>query len=501
VGEVPTFEVRESLAVLYRARKLMALFVVSALTTSLVLTYVYSERYRATTSIVYRPNTDFRFEGFAAQQRTMGFPVPITQPFEALGLTVRQVGLSERVLRPVVVALNLDKPEPITSTGLTRLYQETKKEVKKASRKVWEVLKHGRTIEGNPVTEAVEELAKNTTIDTRQKNYAATLTVVDKDPVRAAEIVDRIGAELIKFLQEQSVGAAREQGSELDVRLVQKKAEIDNARAAIQSLKTSNKFIELAEETSLHLRTAEQIEQRLLANQAELSAARAKLKALSSQVQALEPMVKGSETVADDPVYSHLRELKAGYEVELRGLSERLPPEHPDVRSVQAKIRTTEELLTASRPTRVAQMSSELSKVYQSIQTDEAQVKAQIAGLESAQSSMLTSLEKARARIAGPGVESKHHDLQLQLALLESDYKKLTTLREEIRAAELTTKAEVYALHPATPQDAPFRPIKIYNVALSGLLALIIGLLVTYLLDYGRWLMGNEKAGDEHGYA
>jgi uncharacterized protein involved in exopolysaccharide biosynthesis len=501
MSDVQPFNLRETLAVISRSGRLLGLFILSAMVTSLVLTYVFTERYKATTTIMYRPNTDVRFEGFNLSQRTLGFPVPITQPFEALGLTIRQVGTSERILRPVVEALELDKPDMTPRTGLAKYYHETKKALRTFGRKVWEVLKHGRTIDADPTTEAVEELARDTTIDTRQKNYAAILAVVDKDPARAALIVDRIGAELIKFLQEQSVGSAREQGRELDSLLVEKKAEIDNARAAIQSLKTSNKFVELAEETSLHLKTAEEIEQKLLGNHAELSAARAKAKAIASQLQALEPMVKASETVADDPVFNHLREMKSSFEVELQGLTARLPADHPDVRSAQAKIRTTEELLATAKPTRISQVSAELSKVYQTIQSDEAQVKAQIAGLEAAQSSMTASLEKARARITGPEVESKHHDLQLQLGLLESDYKKLATLREEIRAAELTSKAEVYALHPATPPDAPFRPIKIYHVVLSGMLALIVGVVFLYVLDYVAWQMGASKKSQEHGYA
>jgi uncharacterized protein involved in exopolysaccharide biosynthesis len=177
-----------------------------------------------------------------------------------------------------------------------------------------------------------------------------------------------------------------------------------------------------------------------------------------------------------------------------------LPKDHPDVRGAQAKVRTTKDLLAAVKPARLTQVAWELSQVYQTVQGEEVKVRAEIAGLEAAQASMTASLDQARARVPKPAVEARHNDLCLQLAVLESDYRKLATLREEVRAAELTSKAEVHLLHPATPPDKPARPIKIYHVLVSGLLALILGVAVIYLVDYGRSLLApdNHPQGDTH---
>jgi uncharacterized protein involved in exopolysaccharide biosynthesis len=488
----PAREMPEALAVLVRARRLLILFVVSAMLSALALTYIYSERYCATTTILYRPNSDIRFEGLGPQQRTLGFPIPLTVPFEALGLTIKQVGTSERILRPVVVDLGLDQPDTTHREGLAKYYHETREAVKKLSKNAWEILKYGRTIEANPTTTAILELAANTTIDTKQKNYAAVLTVADKDPARAAKIVDRIGAELVKFVQEQSVGAAREQGAKLDTQLTRTKEEIERTRQAIQSLKTAQGFIALDEETALHLRTAEQFEQKLLATNAELTAALAKLKALSSQREGLAPLIKASETYADDPVYTHLRQLKSSSEVELQGLIARSPKDHPEVRSTQAKIQAADELLAGAKATRLTQESTEVSKVYQTLHAEELKAKADVAALKEAQAALSQGLQKARDRITKPSVEAEYNDLQLRLTVLESDYKKLATVREEVRASELTSRPEVRTLHPATPPDQPFRPIKVFHVLLSGFLALILGIGFAYLFDYLRLLLGAQ---------
>lgn len=193
----------------------------------------------------------------------MGFPIPVTQPFEALGLTIKQLATSERILRPVVRDLGLDQKEQSNATGLVRLYRQTKDFLKEKASQTIQILKFGRVIEGNPTSEAIEQLAENTTIDTKQKNYAAILVVVDKDPARAARIVDRIASELIKFMERESIGSARQQGEELDRRLAEKKAEIDRLRTTLREIKTRDGMINLAEETTLRLQTAEAAEREL----------------------------------------------------------------------------------------------------------------------------------------------------------------------------------------------------------------------------------------------
>ena len=82
----------------------------------------------------------------------------------------------------------------------------------------------------------------------------------------------------------------------------------------------------------------------------------------------------------------------------------------------------------------------------------------------------------------------------MQLSVLESDYKKLSTLREEVRAGELTNKAEVQVLHLATLPDRPFRPIKIDHVLASGMLALVFGVGFVYVFDFGARCSGSTTS-------
>ena len=83
--------------------------------------------------------------------------------------------------------MGLDKKEQSSRTGLVKFYHDTKELLKKIGSQAWQILQYGRVIRGDPTTEAMEQLATNTMVDTRQKNYAATVTVADKDRVLRCE--------------------------------------------------------------------------------------------------------------------------------------------------------------------------------------------------------------------------------------------------------------------------------------------------------------------------
>jgi uncharacterized protein involved in exopolysaccharide biosynthesis len=241
--------------------------------------------------------------------------------------------------------------------------------------------------------------------------------------VSSAAIVDRIAAELTTYMREESVRTAQERGAEIDRRLRDKKAEIDQRRTQVEALKTRHNFMDLNEEAKIRFHNAQQLDMDLTSNASQLSAARARLNTVTAQRQP-------ERNNGVSPTFNHLRQLEM------------------------------------------------------SLESDELKARTEVAGLEAARPPLASSLEATRSQIPRPAVEAELNDLNLQLAVLESDYKKLATLREEVRATELLSKAEVYPLHQATPPDEPNRPVKVYHVLLSGLLALCLGICLVYLCDF-----------------
>jgi len=479
------FNPRQKLAVLRRYRSLLILFCLSAMLFSLILTYIYQERYRATTTIIYRPTQSVRFQ--ASEFQSMGFPMPLL-PFEAIGYTIGQVGKSESVMREVVQRLHLDRVPANDRTGFSYCYHETKRLLKGFIRNTKSVLKHGRIIERNPTSAAIEELARNTELEVTSQDYTAKINVIDKDPQRAAKIVDVLGDVLVRVLREESIKDARAKRQEAEGVLAAKKAELDDIRTGVEKLKLAHQFVSLKEEISLNLRSVDQFERDLRKNEEKLSACRAKLQMFKAQRELLKPMIESSKTETDDPLYMYLRNIESDREVKRKGLLERYFEDHPDVLTLDAEIKAVEKTLNEIEEKRISSQITSLNEVHRKILADELEVEAQIEGLEAAVAALKDVLADQKTRFGDPGVESQMNELILDLEVRESAYKQLATVCEEARIAELQSLSEIRVLHKATPQDMPIRPIKVYHVVLSGILALILGVGVAYFVDYWRSL-------------
>jgi len=95
-------------------RHLILTFCLSASLTSLVLTYVFSEKYEAYTTILYRPQEAVSFR--PKVQEALGFPPPLV-PLETIGNTVEQVAKSDASLAEIVRTLRLRSAPKRTSPG------------------------------------------------------------------------------------------------------------------------------------------------------------------------------------------------------------------------------------------------------------------------------------------------------------------------------------------------------------------------------------------------
>lgn len=479
---------RDIVGLVARQRSLLILFTLSAMVTSLVLTFVFSERFRAATIVMYRPTDAVKVQPDVAipDKTALGFPVPTTT-FDAVGDTIERIGKSERVLRRVVVDLGLDQPEQNTKTGIAWLYTETKSTVRNWMKNAWQVMKYGRVIHENPTTDAIIGLMKYVTIETRE-NYTSTITMTDKYPDRAAQIVDKIAVVLVEEVKELSVFAAKEQAEKLAERLAVKGDEIREAQARIEKLKAEGGFNAIDDDMRLRIETAERFEMKLLQNEIALSDAQAALAALKDQREKLEPTVPSSQTVEDDPLYGNLQILQARYEVESEGLGSRLGPNHHKVAEMKDRIAGIDGRMANLGATRVASAVSGANPTYESVRLQEIAAQTRVDGLEAENESLRKATAHTQDRIIKPGVVSELDSLQLKLETLQDDYTHIAAALEEARTAELTNVPEVRVLFPATPIHEPVRPIRIYHVALSGLLAISLGIAAVFLTDFGKTL-------------
>ena len=172
------------------------------------------------------------------------------------------------------------------------------------------------------------------------------------------------------------------------------------------------------------------------------------------------------------------------YQVEWTGLLHRRGPNHIDVISLSKKIDNLEDQLASLETTRVTNQITSMNPAYETVLLEEIKARSAVQGLTAAGESLQASIRHLQERVVAPHVVSEMESLDLQLQTLEDDYLHLAAALEEAKTAELAGVPEVRVLFPATPIRKPIKPIKIYHVALSGLLAASFGLAAVLTVDF-----------------
>ena len=464
-------------------RHLILTFCLSASLTSLVLTYVFSEKYEAYTTILYRPQEAVSFR--PKVQEALGFPPPLV-PLETIGNTVEQVAKSDASLAEIVRTLRLDQKRPkADESWFKRAFGSVKDGVKETAGELWQILKHGRVIPKDPFAGAMADLSKNLKVERGMKTYTFRLEVVNGSPELAAQIVDTAAEVLAETLREENTRVARQERERIGERLRQSEGEIQSIREELESFKGTEQVASLGEEVSLRLTSISTFEDELARVVNELRAMEERRRELLSQLDSQEPSLKYSSTVTENPVVEQMKLEQADQEVKKSGLLEVYTEKHPDVREVEARLVQIRDTLNEQPERVVSAESTGVNEVYQKVLSEKLTAEAEIEALRAKRSALVLSIELERQRMRGlTEKEPRFGELTLRLQAAERSYELINEAYEEARIAESKAASELSILHDASVPAAPSRPIKILHVGVSAVLSLILAMGAVFLFDF-----------------
>jgi uncharacterized protein involved in exopolysaccharide biosynthesis len=303
---------RKYYEILIEQKEFILVFCLSAILSSLALTYVFSERYVAFTNIYYRP-----LERSLLRQKDVeafGGPAPVA-PFNVIIQSLQDIIRSDAILGLVVEELGLDKPaKPEYAHWYLRWYHNSKDFIKSLLLDTWSLLKYGRVIEEHPKVKAIIEVRKGISVQATKDSYIYILSVKDKYSERAAKIVDTAGQYLVNWLKEQDHSPAQSKCLQLQERLEEKEAEIRRLRDDRDTLLKENDFIAAAEETAEGVKNLYAVEQEAVHLEAQIEEKRERLAEVERQIQ------KKTEGYINPADVKRMESERLFLQLELRGL-------------------------------------------------------------------------------------------------------------------------------------------------------------------------------------
>jgi len=254
---------------------MIGLLCASAVVNSVLITYLLTEKYRASTLVLITPQTEVAVAHPAGAKELLNFPVSpvgVSTQTETSTKTYTELIKSRPVVERVVRTLGLDKPEDKATRSLfTAAYRTLKNGVKAVVAGAWQILKYGRVIRGRPFDKAASELSKRIAVVPTRNSYVFAIDCVWNDPKLAAGIANETARAFVDLLADISRGEAEGTLRFIEHRLHESEAELGEARLALREFKEQNHSVAFEEETVQKIRLIAKLEGALEQVKSELS--------------------------------------------------------------------------------------------------------------------------------------------------------------------------------------------------------------------------------------
>jgi len=409
---------------LRRQKAFIIVFVVSAALSSLLLTYIASEKYEAGLTLFYRPQSVTSLGIKSDTQEAFGSPVP-PAPFKIIGNTLRDAVTSDKILRPAVIELHLaDPPDYSGDPWYSRWYSETKDALQDYVGKAWQLLKYGRIIERDRVTVMQNKLAQDIDIQSVD-SYVFTLTARYKRPKLTAALVDRLGNRLVEWLREEDRSGGKARKEQLGLLMQGVGHDSQELRDEWQTLLAQNDLVNVSEETKQGVEQLSGLQVERIKVEGDIKAGQRRLNEIESRLELKGKATGGGVRAYIQPEdFKKLASEKLFAEIDQQGLIERRKTLDTSIAALEKKLREL------------------------------------------------------------PNVQVRLDQLNTQISSLDRGYTLLSDRYNEAQMNATEEHAEAKVLHAARVPEEPASPIKVYHVGLSLMLALLLGVGLVYLLSF-----------------
>ncbi|MEM7556915.1 MAG: polysaccharide biosynthesis tyrosine autokinase [Cyanobacteria bacterium P01_A01_bin.84] len=282
---------------------------------------------------------------------------------------------------------------------------------------------------------------------------------------------------------------------------------VKNADSALRKFKERYRIITLEEESKTAVKNISELENQISQAQAELANVDASLVKLRNRAKVnLNDAVESAELSQIPGTQKVLEQLQEAQSL-LAVNRSRFQPTHPRVISLEAKVNALKDLLnnrltqvSGNQPVRLENI--QLGELRQKLIADIVAVETKRAGLENkiAVLSNKWSSYKERANIL-PRLEETQRELERKLEAAQITYESLLRRRQEVQVTENQNIGNARIISPALVPDKPDASKKKLMVAAGGIVGILLGIIVAFILDLiDRSLKTVKEAKEIFGY-
>jgi uncharacterized protein involved in exopolysaccharide biosynthesis len=340
-----------------------------------------------------------------------------------------------------------------------------------------------------PVERALLQLEKDLEITATRKADIIEVSYTTRSPELAASVLQN----LANLYLEKHLRLHRPEGTHefFQTQTSQLGAQLQQVESSLETFRKQKNFISLDQEKELNLQKMAEARSRHLESVGSIKDASERIARLQQQLSRL-PARVATQSRSLPNQYS-LERLSTML-VELRNkrtqLLTRFKPEDRMVREVDQQLNDTAAALAEARQANSVEQSSDINPLRQTLETELAKERLQLAGQQARRDDLVQQIEQYRAVLAGLEQATREHgDLKRQVSEVEGNYQLYAKKEEEARIAdELDQKKITNVSLAETPvvQRAPAKPNRRLILGLGMFLGFFVSLCTVFVAELFR---------------
>jgi len=305
------------------------------------------------------------------------------------------------------------------------------------------------------------------------------------NPKLASIIADSTASVFVEESRSINRSRANEAKRFIEEQLTEKETELKRAEEEKLEYKRQENILYLDEETKINIEQlanfqSQEIEvnNRIVENKAELAE-------VHRQLEKQAETYISSETITTNPEVRELQSQLTNLEIQLPTLLEKYSKGSPQVSEVEIKIREIKSKISEKVAEIVGSKVSARNPIYQTLLAQVVTLETTLISLETKKISLASSVKEYESRLERlPDKELYLARLERAIKVSESTYIILLEKYQEARINEAMELGDIRVIDEARIPEDPIKPNKKLNLAIGGILGLMLGVMLTFFLEY-----------------
>jgi uncharacterized protein involved in exopolysaccharide biosynthesis len=331
----------------------------------------------------------------------------------------------------------------------------------------------------------ISQVRKSLTVNTLKNTNIIEINSENINPKLASIIANKTASVFVEESRSINRSRASEAKKFIEEQLIEKESELKQVEEEKLQYKQQENILYLDEETKINIEQLANFQSQEIEVNNQIVENKAKLAEVHRQLEKQSETYISSETITTNPAVQELQSQLVALEIQLPTLLEKYAKGSPKISEVEIKIRETKNKISEKVAEIVGSKVSTRNPIYQTLLAQVVTSETTVISLETKKESLASSVKEYEDRLEKlPNKELNLARLERAVKVSENTYIILLEKYQEARINEAMELGDIRVIDEARIPKSPIKPNKKLNLAIGGILGLMLGVMLIFFMEY-----------------